>query len=592
MTPDMLIVLGVLLVALVLFVTERIGVDLTAVIVMTVLLVTGILTPTEGLSGFSNSATVTVAAMFVISAALRNTGAVSSLALVTSRMFGIHFILGLTVTMIVVGVVSGLMNNTPVVAVFIPVMLSVAREHDINASKLLMPMSFAAMLGGICTLIGSSTNLLVNAVAEEHGLPSIGMFEFTLLGLIFLAAGVLYMSTIGVRLIPPRAKGTALTDRFSMSEYLTDIVLLPKAPSVGCAVAESPLVNDLDIDVLGVIRDGTSVRGVVSTITLESGDVLRVRGDIRQLQSMKDRAGCAMAGSASLRDEDFDVHDLALLEVIVAPNSHLIGSTVRSARFRTVFHANALALRHRGQLRHSGFRDTRLVAGDALLVEVPREDADRIKTDRNFVVASEINLPTLRTRRLVPALLIGLGVIAISALEVLPITIAAICGCILLVATRCITLDEAYHAIEWKVIFLLGGIISLGTAMEKTGIANLASDHIVDIVGAYGPVAMVGVLYAVTALLTTIMSNNATGLLLAPVAIAAAESMGVSSRPFLMAVIFAASASFMTPVGYQTNTMIYGVGQYRFADFVRVGTPLNVLLLILAVIFIPMFFPF
>lgn len=592
MTPDMLIVIAVLLAALVLFVTERIGVDLTAVSVMAVLLLTGILTPSEGLSGFSNAATVTVAAMFVVSAALRGTGAVDALADFTSRMYGRSFLTGLTLTLLVVGALSALMNNTPVVAVFIPVMLGVAQERGVSPSKLLMPMSFAAMLGGITTLIGSSTNLLIGAVAEDHGLGAIGMFEFTIAGLVLFAAGTGYLLTVGVRLIPDRGAGAELTDRYAMQEYLTDIVLLPESSSVGKTVAESPLAKEVDMDILEVMRDGKRVRGRVDRVELHAGDVLRVRGHLKQLREVQKRTGCVLQANAALHDSDFEAADLVLLEVIVAPNSQLVGTTIRSARFRNVFRANALAIRHNGRLRRSGFRDMRLTAGDALLVEVARDDADAIKTNRNFVVASEIPVPTVRKRHLLPALGIGLGVIGVSALEILPITIAAVVGCILLVLTRCISLEEAYQAIEWKVIFLLGGIISLGIAMEKTGLAALLSAQIITIVGAYGPTAVVAVLYTVTALLTTIMSNNATGLLLAPVAIAAAESMGVDARPMLMAVLFAASASFMTPVGYQTNTMIYGVGQYRFSDFLRVGTPLNLLLLVVATLIIPFFFPF
>ena len=592
MTPDMLIVLLVLAAALVLFVTERIGVDLTAILVMAALMITGVLTPSEGLSGFSNAATVTVAAMFIISAALRSAGAVDVLADFASRMFRRSLAWGMALTVLVVGVLSALMNNTPVVAVFIPVMLGVAQAQGLGASRLLMPVSFAAMLGGITTLIGSSTNLLISAVAEDHGMAPFGMFEFTLPGLLLFAAGALYLLAVGIRLIPERAKARALTDRYAMAEYLTELVLLPDSPSVGSSVAASPLAREVDMDILEVIRDGKRLRGRLDDIVLAPDDVLRVRGDLRQLQQVQERSGCMLQANRRLRDTDFENDELALLEVIIAPNSPLIGRSIRDARFRNVFEANALAIRHHGRLRRSGFRDVRLSAGDALLIEVAREDADRLKNDRNFVLASEVRLPALRRKRLLPTLLIGLAVIAVSAAEVLPIAVAAVAGSALLVATRALTLEEAYQAIEWKVIFLLGGIISLGLAMEKTGIAAQLSDQIVTLVGTAGPTAVLAALYVLTALLTNVMSNNATGLLLAPVAIAAAESMGVSARPFLMAVLFAASASFMTPVGYQTNTMIFGVGQYRFADFVRVGTPLNILLLIVSTLIIPLFFPF
>jgi di/tricarboxylate transporter len=592
MTSDMLIVLGVIALAVYLFASEKLPVDLTAILIMAVLLITGIVTPAEGLSGFSNPATVTVGAMFILSAALQKTGAVNFLGSMTSRAFKFNFWAGLIGTMIVVGVISAFVNNTPVVAVFIPILLGLSVTNKLSPSRLLMPISFASMFGGVCTLIGTSTNILVSSIAVQHGLPAFGMFEFTKMGLVFFGAGIVYMALFGVRLIPKREADDNLTDKYRMNDYLTDIVLQSDAKSAGMRVADSPLVKELEIDVLEVIRNGQRLLVPVSDIVLKENDLLRVRCDIKQLQALKERMGIQMKSDCQLQDEDFRCDALTLTEVVVAPNSRLIGKTIKSSYFRNVFRATALALRHRGQLYNTGFADTPLNAGDAILVEARKENYEALKGNKNFVIVSDIDLPQYRKDKIIPALMIITGVIVAAATGILPIMVGAIIGAILLVTVGCITLEEAYDAIDWKVIFLLGGIISLGVALETTGAAMYLSGKLILFFGGMGPTAILAALYLLTVLLTSVMSNNATAVLLAPIAIAAAAAMGVSPKPFLMTIAFAASSSFMTPVGYQTNTMIYGVGRYRFADFLKVGTPLNLIFWVLATLLIPFFFPF
>jgi len=591
MTVDMIIVLAVILVAIVLFATEKIPVDLTAVIVMCILLLSGIISPEEGLSGFSNTATVTVAAMFIVSAALRKTGAVNYLGILCSNIFKQSFWFGLIGTMISVGIVSAFINNTPVVAVFIPILLSVSKDNNISISKLLMPISFASMFGGVCTLIGTSTNILVSSIATQHGLSAFTMFEFSSLGILFFIAGMIYMIFLGVRLIPNRSAQEELTEKYRMNDYLTDIVLLPNAKSVGYRIPESPLVKELDIDVLEVIRNKERLHQLTSDIILQANDVLRVRCDIKQIQKIKDRVGIAFLSNQKLKDLDFAAEELMLVESIISPNSVLIGKSLKSANFRDVFSANALAIRHRGKLFNTELSGIKLSAGDALLLEVRKEFFNKLMNDKNFVIVSEIETQKFRKEKVITALIIVSGIIITAASGILPILVSALVGSALLVITGCITLEESYKAVEWNVVFLLGGIISLGIALEKTGAAILLSNEIISILGVLGPVAIIAAFYLLTTLLTSVMSNNATAVLLAPIAITTAATLNVDPKPFLMAVTFAASASFMTPVGYQTNTMIYGVGQYKFLDFIKVGTPLNLILWILATIFIPIFFP-
>ncbi len=466
--------------------------------------------------------------------------------------------------------------------------LSIAKDTGVSAARLLMPLSFAAMFGGVCTLIGTSTNILVSSIAERHGLDPFGMFEMTELGLIFFAAGSIYLLLIGVHLIPKHTILKGQEPLFGSSEYLIEIVLEPAVRSVGKVLAQSPLLKDLTIRGVDVFRDGNRLDEPADKLVLQAGDHLKVRCDLENFSKLKERRGI------TLRQGDGQHHhdEAVLVEAVVAPRSTLDGRSLKEARFRSRYGLTALAIRHRGQVMREDLESLRLRSGDVLLFEVDANHLEQLRDDRTFVLVSQANLPVFRKRLMFTAIAIVTGVVLAAAAGIVPIVAGAIVGCILMVMAGCLTLEEAYAAINWKVIFLLAGVLTLGTALETSGAAKLLAGFLVKSVGALGPVVLLSVLYLITSLLTEMMSNNATAALLAPVAIAAAESLGIDSRPLLMAIAFAASASFMTPVGYQTNTLIYGPGQFRYADFLRVGTPLNIMFWILATIFIPQFWPF
>jgi di/tricarboxylate transporter len=592
MTLEILIVFIILIGAVLLFSLEKMPVDLTAIVVMAALLVTGIINPSEAISGFSNPATITVGSMFIISAALTKTGALVFIGNICSRMFKYGFWIALIVTMIFVAFISAFINNTPVVAVFIPILLSVAHNNNISPSKLLMPLSFASIFGGVCTLIGTSTNILVSSIAVQYGEAPLGMFEFSSLGIVFFVIGTLYMVFIGVKLIPARRVETDLTESFRMNDYLTEIVILPEAKSVNKKLIESPLVKELDLDVIYVIRNGQRLLRPINTIVIEPYDVLRVRCDIHKIRQIQERVGVMLKSNLKINQDEFAADDIILTEAIIAPNSELENQTLKSINFRNKFRATALALRHRGQLLHEGFATTQLNAGDALLIEVRKENYNYLKNNKNFVLVSDVEFPKYRRRKVVPAILIVAGVVITASAGILPIMASALLGCILLVLIGCLKLDEAYQSIDWKVIFLLGGILSMGIAMEKTGAALFMANILIKGIGNFGPVAIIAAFYLITSLLTESMSNNATAVLLTPIAISTANALGFDPRPFIIAIMFGASASFMTPVGYQTNTMIYSVGQYKFTDFLKVGTPLNIIFWLVASLLIPYFFPF
>ena len=320
-----------------------------------------------------------------------------------------------------------------------------------------MPLSFASMFGGVCTLIGTSTNILVSSIAVQYNQQPFSMFEFTSLGIIFFAAGMIYMTLIGVRLIKTPDLAADLTQKYDMNDYLTDIVLLPEAKSVGTKLIDSPLVKEIEVDILDVVRNGKRLLRPTYEIVFEANDVLRVREDIKKIQALKDRVGISLKSDLKLKDEDFKAEDLLLVEAIIAPNSRLIGKTIKSSRLRNLYRANALALRHSGQLFHSDFINLELKAGDALLLEVRKENLEDLKRDPDFVLVSGVDLPKYRKSKIIPALLIVAGVIVTATLNIMPIMISAIIGCILLVFTKCISLEESYKSIEWSIVFLLGG---------------------------------------------------------------------------------------------------------------------------------------
>lgn len=592
MSYEMIFVFGVLLLAVVLFVTEKISVDLVALLIMAILLVSQILTPGEGLAGFSNTATITVGSMFVISAGLFKTGAVNFLGAFVNRIFKQNFWVAMIAVMILVGVLSAFINNTPVIAIFLPIILGVAKETKISASKLLMPISFASMLGGVCTLIGTSTNILVSSIAEEKGLPAFTMFEFLPLGLSMFFVGTAYMLIIGIRLIPERRGEGDLTETFSLGEYLTEVVLQDHSSSVGCTIEEAPICKDLDFLILEIRRGEKLIILPTAEIVLRSGDILKIRADVEKIRILQKREGVKLKPQAKWGDESVTSEDYKLVEAVVAPHATFDGESLQEINFREKYGTTVLAIRHQGKLLREKISDTKLKGGDTLLIEANKGRIASLKLDKDFIIVSETETVKFRRDKVVIALLIVAGVILTASLGFLPIVVSSVVGAILLVLFRCLLLDEVYQAIDWKIIFLLAGVLSLGTALEKTGAAQMVSSTILSSVGSFGPVMLVSAFYLLTLILTEMISNNASAALIAPIAIATATTLGVSPVPFLVAVTFAASASFMTPVGYQTNTMIYGPGQYKFFDFVKVGTPLNIILWITASLLIPFFWAF
>jgi len=460
----------------------------------------------------------------------------------------------------------------------------------LSTSKLLIPLSFASQFGGVCTVIGSSTNLLVSSISDRAGHGAFDMFEMGRLGLILVGVGTLYFLLIGRWLLPAR-RGDQLTEAYELGEYITELRVLAGSSLIGKTAVEGDLARKHDVQVLEILRDKEKLWRPLHELIREN-DVLLVQGKVKELMEVRDVQRLAIEPEFKLGDAALQGEDMMLVETLVAPRSRLIGHTLAELGFRDRYKAIALAIHRRGQTIRDKLNSVRLRLGDALLLMGPKTDIAKLRADENFVMLQEVEEPSLRRHKVPVALLIIALAVGLAALKIMPIMITAILGGIAMVLTRCISLDEAYEAIDWKVIFLLAGVLPLGIALEKSGAAHLIAQETMRLVGQFGPTATLAVIYLLTALLTEFISNNAAAVLLAPVAISTAAGMGVDPKPFLMAVTFAASTSFATPVGYQTNTMVYNAGGYRFTDFMKVGIPLVAIFWMISIYFIPKFWPF
>ena len=592
MTLDIAIVLGIILITLYLFISEKFGIDTVAIITMTLLMVTGILTPKEGFAGFNNYATITVACMFVISAAIQKSGALNRVDSLLTNVGRKSYTLTLLTIMFMSGALSAFMNDTAVVALFMPVILQVSKQTGINASRLLMPLSFGALLGGICTLIGTSTNILVSGLAEQYKLPPISMFEMTLPGLCFLGVGTLYMLITSRFLLPDRKTKYTLVEEFEMGNYLTEIQLLPDAKSVGSTIRDSALVQDIELEIVQVVRDGVDLQPT-PYLRLEANDVLTVSCHVDKLERLMMREGIRLINDDVMEGDKLQSKAISFVKAMVTASSRMHDKTLVEYRFRLRFQgASVIAIRHRDEIIHEKLGNTKLKSGDVLLISCNEVQLESLRRNDDLLIMSRIQHDKVDIKKLLGTLAIVIAIITTAALGVAHIVLTATVGVLLLVMFKLLNPQEAYQAVEWKVIFMLAGVLSLGAALEKTGAANLLALGLINTIGEFGPQAVLSAFFGLTFLATNFMSNNATAALLTPIAIASAQTMNVDSRPLILAVAFGASLSFMTPMGYQTNAMVYGPGNYKFKDFLRIGAPLNILLWILASFILPYFFPF
>ncbi|HEX6307244.1 MAG TPA: SLC13 family permease [Longimicrobiales bacterium] len=592
LTTDGLIALAITACALVLFVWNRLRVDVVALIIMLLIILTGLATPQQGVSGFAHEATVTVALVLVLAAGLLRTGAIDVLARWTARLAGPSEIRLLALIMLIVVPLSAFINNTAAVAVLIPMVLGLARSSEVAPSRVLMPLSFSAQLGGTITLIGTSTNLLVAGLAIDFGIDRIGLFEIAPPALIVCAVGLLYMMTIGRWLLPHRTAEEDLLRSYELHDYLTVLRVRPVSRLVGRSLAESRFGHALGLQVVRVLHEDGTIDAPIGSTVIRAGDVLAVEGKIPDIAKVQNDGGLELADTELALDETVASGDVHIAEVLVPRRSQVTRRTVRDLALRARFGISAVAVRRHGVRLHAPIGDVRLQPGDMLLVQGTSEALNRLHQESELALLGAIELPSVRAHKRKIAVPIVAGVVLLPALGVTTILVSALIGVTAMFLTRCITPDEAYREMDWMVIVMLGAILPLGEAMHRTGAAAFVAHNLMAFASPLGPHGLLAVFLLLTTLLTSVISNAAAAVVLTPIAIAGAASLGLSPMPFVIAVMIGASNSFMSPVGYQTNTMVYGPGGYEFADYVRVGAPLSFLVVAAGAVVIPWFFPF
>ena len=615
-----LFVFCVILVALVLFATEPVPVDITAIGVLVALLVVeplsalaadfGLLAdplvvldadPTDnisatdrGLSGFASAATLTVLAMFILSDGVQRTGVVQILGRKVAGLTKDSESRQLGAVIGLVSPISGFINNTAAVAILLPMVTDLAHEGKTSPSKLLLPLSYASMFGGMLTLIGTSTNILASELSGRLIGRTFTMFEFTQLGIVVSIVGTIYLLTVGRWLTPARIPvARDLTEEFEMGEYLTEVVVREDSPLVDRTVRNALRDTDFDVDVVQLIRGDRVFTEPLDPKVIRPGDIFAIRTDRDTLVELSDSEGLDLLPEVDVDEAELEQPSERenLVEVVVAPGSKLVGETLASSNFRQRYDATVLALRRGQELFRQRMDHVRLRVGDTLLIQGTPDSIERLNVNRDFIVAQEIERPDYRRSKIPVAVGIVLGVVGLAALDVLPIVVAAIAGALAMVVTGCLDPTEVYDAVQWDVVFLLAGVIPLGIALETTGGADLLAGLVVESGALLPPIGVLAVVYLVTALLTNVISNNASVVLMVPVAYEAALQLGVNAFSFILAVTFAASTAFMTPVGYQTNLFVYGPGGYRFTDYLRVGTPLQLIFTVVTTLGIAYFFP-
>jgi di/tricarboxylate transporter len=588
---DILLLLAVILFALLAFAFEWLPIDQVALATLGLLLLFGLVTPTEAVSGFSNPAVITVMMMFILSESLVQSGVMRQLGHRINRLSGHSHWRGSVVLLALTGALSAFINNVAAVSILMPVSIQLARHYRVSPSKILLPLSYAAIFGGACTLIGTSTNLIVDALAQDHGLPAFTMFEFLELGLILFVVGIAYTVAVPMRFLPSRSILSSLTRKYHLSSFLTEFEVPPGSPLVRQTVLSSQLSERFQLNVLEILRGKKRIAQDLRNTPVEPGDLLIARGATPDLVSFKEHFGLLMLTDTKLSDADLADENNILAEVQLSPTSRLAGRTLKGIDFRRIYGCFVLALNRTGETIRDKIAFIPLKPWDTLLVFGPRSRVEALYGRVDFIPLQELDVRLQPSPRWWISALVVPAVVVLAATGFISILKAALLGVVAVLVTGALTSQQAYKAVNWSVIFLVAAILPLGVAMEKTGLARILGESIAGVGTRLGPIAVLSLLYLATSVLTEVMSNNSTAILMVPVAFTAAGSLGVDPKSFVMAVAFAASASFLTPMGYKTNAMVYGPGGYRFTDYLKTGFPLKLVFWVMATFLVPVFWP-
>lgn len=590
MTSPMWLLLAILVGALILFALEWTGPDVVALGVLLALILSGLISPERAFAGFGSPTVLLMFGLLVLTAGLMRTGVVEMVGRRLLRSAGEDP--GRLLLLILVGAagLSAVLSNTAATAFFLPVVMGLAARARISPSRLLMPLAFASILSSPVTLISTSSNIIVSGLMTDYDLRPLGMFELTPVGLAITAAGVVYMLTLGRRLIPDRARPEDLGGGIGLRDYLTEVLVPPGSHLAGRTLEEAALGRDLDLTVLAVVRDGHRHIVPRGSMRLAPGDVLLVQGRRDAVLKVKDAAGVEIRPDVTLQDPAVPDDEVALAEVVLMPRSPLAGRTLRGVAFRDRYGLQVLAINRRDAAIRQKLSAIRLRMGDVLLVQGPAANIRVLEEDDTVRVLGGVSPERINTARARPAMAIFIGALALGSLGVLSLPVAAVLGAFAMFATRTLTPEEAYRLVDWRVLILIGSLLAVGTAMEETGLARHLAGQLVAVTAGAHPLWILSAVFALTVLLTQPLSNQVAAVVILPVAVQAALQLDLDPRPFAVMVAVAASASYLTPLE-PSCLMVYGAGRYRFSDFLRVGGLLTVIIYVISILLVPALWP-
>jgi di/tricarboxylate transporter len=592
MTPQIAIVLSLLFVALVLFSTERIPIEVVSILLVMALVVTNTLTAAEAFAGFGNDIVITIAGLFILTGGLARTGIIDLVGRRLHRAAGDSEFRMVALIMFAAALCAAVMKNTTTTAMFLPVVLGIAARRNISPSKLLMPLAFGAILGGTCTLIGTSTNLAVSGALPRYGIQPFTMFELTRVGIVIVGVGMLYMLLLGLRLLPRRKSAESLTEQYHIRQYMTEVIVLDDSPLIGKSLAEAQLGAELDLTVLGILRGHEQYRVAPHPAEkIKTDDLLLVQGRVEDILKVKAEAGIEIKPDFTLNDSLLEGKDTDLFEAMVGRGSDFIGRTLKRLDFRQRYGLVVLAINRHGVNLLSKISRVRLRFGDVLLIQGNREEVERLATDAHILLLEEISEKQARPEKRRWALLAFGVFLFFSLTHLVPLPIAVLLGVMILLASQSLRMSEVYEIIDWRLLILIACMMSFGVAMETTGADQYLAALIVRATGQYGPLAVLAGFFLMTVALTQPMSNQAAALVMLPISVKTAIALGLNPRTFAVTVTYAASCSFLTPLE-PACVLVYTPGRYSFLDFVKVGSILTIAVFAIVIWLVPVFWPF
>lgn len=581
--------IAIIAIGIFLFVKDYFSIDTTSILIMALFIVSGVLDPEEGFSGFNHPATLTLGCMFVVSAGVFKSGLIDGLSGKIIKVARIHYMIALVIFCLISAVFSAFVNDSAVVALLIPMALAVCRETGISPSKLLIPISFSALFGGTCTLIGTSTNILISSIAEKQGLEPFGMFEFSKAAVSLLAIGFIYLFIIAPFLLPKR-KSIIIDDLNNFEDYTAEIIILSGNKDINKVLKKTELIVNYSALIISIHRSEMVIDPEDDRSQIEEGDILKIIIRPEKLIQLQSNHTYKISGNKIANNETDNAR--ILYETMIPVDSKLAGNSLKGIKFRNSYNCSVLAIRNRNETTDKNISEVELKEGDLLLIFASKEELNQLVQEKMIILLSQYQKQKVNYKKALPALAIAIGVVTVAALGLTSILISSMVGSLLLVTTSILKPKEAYEAIEWKVIFMMAGVLSMGTALKKTGGADIISEFVYSTMGHLDPRITLSLVFLITFLSTNVLSSKATAALMAPIVISLAAAMQLSEKPFLIAVMFACSLTFMSPMSYPTNTMVFAPGNYRFNDFLKVGTPLNIIIWIAASFIIPYFFEF